>query len=202
MAKPPLLSPQPATETKPAQKKRGETPLLPDAVIRQKKERITARRDLLRLLLKILFIAVTVWVLLSQVFSVYRVDGEGMYPRLRDGDLAITFRLQKEFILGDVITYRINGKRYMGRVVAVGGDTVDFNADGELVRNGNVQQEEIFFPTTAEGKQMKFPISLHEFEVFLLGDSREQTKDGRDFGALDKAKIDGLVIAVIRLRGI
>ena len=186
----------------PPKKEGPKPPLLPSDVINQKKVRIATHRDLNRLLLKLVLMIGVVWLLFSQVFSVYRVEGEGMYPRLRDGDLAIVYRLQKEFVIDDVVTYRINDGRYVGRVIATGGDTVDLNADGELVRNGNVQQEEIFFPTNAQDKPVKFPVSLHEFEVFVLGDNREQTKDSRDFGALDKAKVDGLVIAIIRIRGL
>lgn len=183
--------------------RRGEArPPKVEEVIAGKRERIATRRSVWRLLGRVLIIAAIGWAALTQVFGLYAVEGEDMYPRLRDGDLTVVYRLQKEYAPGDVVTYQQDGKRYFGRVVATGGDTVDLTDDGRLSVNGNIRLEEVFAETTLEGKRVNLPVLLHDFEVFVLGDNRTQAKDGRDFGTLPKANVEGVVMSVLRQRGI
>jgi len=171
-------------------------------VVLQKRERIATVRGLRRLIVRLLLIAVAGWVLFGYVFGVYVVAGMDMYPRLLDGDLVVTYRIRQELRTGDVVVYQIDGVRHFGRVVARSGDTVNFNLDGQLLVNGEAQQEEVFFPTTREGRPVPFPITLRKSQVFVLADNREQAKDGRDFGPLLDSQVEGTVMAVLRIRGI
>lgn len=123
-----------------------------------------------------------------------------MYPRLRDGDLVLFYRLETEQNIGDVVAYFCNNELRYGRIVAMGGDIVDVNEGGQLIVNGSVQQEEIFFETNAEGRTITFPIALAEEEVFLLGDNRTYALDSRDFGPIAKEDIRGKVITLLRNR--
>lgn len=176
--------------------------LTPKDVIGARRERVLTRRSGVRLIVRMLVMAFAGWVVFTQVFGIYMVEGEGMYPRLRDGDLVLVFRLGKAYAQGEVVAYQWKGRRYFGRVVALGGDSVDFTPDGFVSVNGKIQQEEILFLTSAEDKPVHFPIVLHQFELFVLGDNRLQTTDGRDFGTLDRDLVEGTVMAVVRRRGI
>ncbi|MCE5189131.1 MAG: signal peptidase I [Eubacteriales bacterium] len=171
-------------------------------VITGRRERITVKRSIGALCWKILAILAILWALFSAAFGIGAVSGEGMYPRLRDGDLAVYYRLERERNVGDVVAYRTDGQLRYGRIVAMSGDTVDMDEDGQLLVNGSVQQEEIFFPTRKEGRAAALPVTLGEGEVFVLGDNREYAKDSRDFGPISNAQIKGKVISLLRSRGI
>lgn len=170
---------------------------------------ITRRRDKLyfaaslrALLLKIAVIAALVWAVFSFVFGLGIASGQGMYPALRDGDLLLYYRLDTDYAIEEIVTFRVDGARHYGRVVARGGDTVDISANGQLLVNGNPQQEVIFYPTSKEGKNDTLPRTLADWEIYVLGDRRTSTVDSRDFGPLRIDEIDGTVIALLRRRGL
>lgn len=142
------------------------------------------------------------WVLLGVILGVTVMEGEDMYPRIRDGDLMIYFRLQKEYHQGDVVTFVQGGQRYTGRIVAQGGDLVDISEEGELLVNGNVQSEEIFYPTQKGEGTLAFPCQIPENCVFLLSDFRTNGRDSRHYGPVEIKELDGKVITILRRRGI
>ena len=81
------------------------------------------------------------------VFGIHYLRGNYMFPALRDGDLVMTYKLE-EAVKNDVVLYDMNGEDRLGRIVGYAGDTIEFSADGELMVNGCVASEEIFYPTT------------------------------------------------------
>lgn len=183
---PSVLEERPKKETKP----------------RKKESARQAICDIRDFFIKLAVIVVAAWVLLGLVFGVAVVQGEDMYPRLRDGDLMLYYRLQKDYYIGDVVTFRQNGRRYTGRIVAQGGDIVDVNDDGELLVNGNVQNEEIFYPTQAQTGQITLPCEVPAGAVFLLCDFRTNGTDSRSYGPVSVDDLDGKVITILRRRGI
>ena len=45
------------------------------------------------------------------------------------------------------------------------------------------------------------PLTLGEDEYFVLGDSRENSVDSRNFGAVRKEQLCGQIIALLRIEG-
>lgn len=158
--------------------------------------------DIRSFLIKLAVVLLASWVLLGLVFGLAVVQGEDMYPRLRDGDLMVFYRLQQDYYIGDVVTFRQGGRRYTGRIVAQGGDTVDVNDDGELLVNGNVQSEEIFYPTQVAEGQTSLPCTVPDGAVYLLCDFRTNGTDSRSYGPVQISDLDGKVITILRRRGI
>jgi signal peptidase I len=125
-----------------------------------------------------------------------------MYPRLRDGDLILYYRLEQDYQIGDVVTFKLNDSTFWARIVAQGGDVVEVTEDGQLLVNGNVQQEEIFYPTEPEVGDVIYPYTVEEGSYFVLSDYRTISLDSRKYGAISKKDLDGKVITVLRRRGI
>lgn len=159
-------------------------------------------QDILAFLTKLAVIALAAWVLLGWVFGLAVMEGEDMYPRLRDGDLMLYYRLQKEYHIGDVVTFTRDGTRYTARIVAQGGDTVDMTAEGTLLVNGSAQSEEIFYLTQPAEEGTALPCTLPEDSFFLLGDFRTQATDSRHYGPVTREELDGKVITIVRRRSI
>lgn len=177
-------------------------PLTPERVIEKRRRNLETHREFLSLICKVFCIAFIVWVLFSFIFGIGIVNGEGMYPRMRDGDLVVFFRINSEFNIGDIVTFQIDGKRQYARVAARGGDVVDLTEDGQLVVNGNIQEEEVFYATTKEGRQTTFPCTVENDAVFVLCDNRTKARDSRDYGTVRTSDIDGKVISLLRRRGL
>lgn len=158
--------------------------------------------DICAFLVKLAVIALAGWILLGVVFGMAVMEGEDMYPRLRDGDLMVYYRLQREYHIGDVVTFTQDGRRYTGRIVAQGGDTVDLTEEGQLLVNGSVQDEEIFYLTQQVEGGTPLPCQIPEGSVFLLCDFRTNATDSRSYGPVQLDSLDGKVITILRRRGI
>jgi signal peptidase I len=158
----------------------------------------------IRVILKLAVVLLVVWGLFTFVFGIRQVSGEAMYPRLRDGDLILYYRLEQDYQIGDVVTFQQSGKTYNARIVAMGGDEVDLNADGFLVVNGNVEQEDEIFYTTepTDNNDIEYPYTVPEGSYFVLCDFRTASIDSRILGAIPQSSFDGKVITLLRRRGI
>jgi len=131
----------------------------------------------------------------------YNVD-PSMAPAIKDGDLAMYYRLNKNYHAGDLCLLAFQGEKQVRRVIATAGDTVDITEAG-LTINGAPQQERgIYRPTERYAEGIEFPLTLGENEIFLLGDAREGVTDSRVYGAVNANDTAGTVIAVFRRRSL
>jgi signal peptidase I len=154
------------------------------------------------LLLKIAIIAGAAVFVFSFVYGLHRNADADMEPAVKDGDLVLFYRPDKDYAAGDLLLLRFRGETAVRRVVAAAGDTVDIAENG-LIVNGALQQELNIYeitPRYAEGAAL--PLTLRESEVFVLGDSRENATDSRVYGAVNTKDTLGTVIALIRRRNL
>ena len=159
----------------------------------------SAWRALLGLIIKLAVVAAIVWVALTFVFGAFRLNGNNMYPMLKDGDLCVTYRLE-ECRSGDVVAYRVNGRVRFGRIIARSGDTVDGDEQGVLV-NGMYPSEEVFYPTQMLDTGLELPVTLSEGQYVVLNDYREDLSDSRTYGVMNEEDLEGKVIFIFRRRG-
>lgn len=141
-----------------------------------------------------------------------------MMPRMSAGDLLLYYRLERTYDNQDVVVFRKaeekdahvgkkgSGKRhdrYVGRIVARGGDTVEITEDSRLkVNDSIVAENDIYYKTPSYEEGISYPIELEKDQYFVLGDFREGAKDSRYLGAVDAKEIKGKVITVIRRSGL
>lgn len=173
----------------------------PVQVIQRRRRNLLIRRGYEALGLRLCFLALGVWLVFSQVFLFHRNQGLGMFPAVKDGDLVLAYRLQREYVKGDVVLYRAGGQLHLGRIAAGSGDVVQMDDSGSLTVNGSPQHGEILYPTFAREGSL-YPQRVQEGMVFVLGDYRTQTQDSRDFGPVPLDDIQGKVITLVRRRGL
>jgi signal peptidase I len=160
------------------------------------------KETVLKFVMKLALVLLSVWTIFTFVFGIRQISGETMYPRLRDGDLILYYRLEKDYQIGDVVTFEMNGTTFLGRIVAQGGDVVEINSDGQLLVNGNVQQEEIFYPTEPQDGDVTYPCTVEKDSYFILCDYRTMGFDSRTYGTVPRSTLDGKIITILRRRGI
>lgn len=178
-----------------------KTPQTTADIITKRTNRVLERQGYASLLLRILFLALAAWLLLTQVFLITQANGNDMFPALKDGDLIIAFRLQREYAKSDVVMYTVNGKTHVGRIAAQASDVVNMDDTGSLTVNGTTQSGEILYPTYAKGG-LTYPYTVPDGCVFILGDQRTQAQDSRDFGSIPMENVLGKVITILRRRGL
>jgi signal peptidase I len=134
------------------------------------------------------------------LFSPHVVQGESMMPTLQDGNFLVANKFQsveEDVARFDVIIHNAeDGERYVKRVVGLPGDTIEYR-DNVFYLNGEVTEESYLKDgevtrdfTLAEitGKN-----SVPEGHVFVLGDNRNYSKDGRAYGFVPFDEIVGEV---------
>ena len=176
----------------------------PDEKARNNKEPpkpISTKRLAINLMIKIAAIALAVWLVLAFAIGITINYGNNMHPAVNDGDLIVSFKLQRPYLNAAVI-YNHDGKKRTGRVVGLPGNVIDISEKGELLVNGAIASEDVYYPTKkAENSKVTYPYTVEEGRAFILNDYREDTDDSRSFGAVSLDDIEGPLIFSMRRRG-
>ena len=93
-------------------------------VIRKRREQAEIRKGYARLSGQVLAIAVTGFLLFTQVFLATQASGNDMFPAVKDGDLLIGFRLQKELSKNDIVIYETEGRQRVARILGKENDHI------------------------------------------------------------------------------
>lgn len=178
-----------------------EESILPEKVIEKRLRKTLERKDYIFFIEKLVLVFLVIFVIFKTIYGIGVVNGQDMYPSIKDGDVVLYYRINDSYQIGDVVIFS-KKSQYISRIVAKAGDVVDITDTGELIINGNVQQEEIYFATFKESENDFFPHTVSPNSVFVLGDYRTMSKDSRAFGDVKISDIDGKIITVLHRRGI
>ena len=150
------------------------------------------KRKIIFLITKAGVLILILWLLFGVCFSIFQNNDEEMKPAIRQGDLIVSYQLNKNYVFHDLVAIVQDGKKQVGRVVAVEGDIVDIDGEGLKINGMYVQESDI--PEKTE----RFPVTLKKGEIFLLKDAREHATDSRIYGAVNKKDTLGKVVTLIR----
>ena len=138
--------------------------------------------------------------LFTFVVRVVAVNGSSMVPTLNSGDRLLVQSSLFQVERGNVVvidSYIDYGKPLVKRVIAVGGDRVDINAEtGEVFVNGQLLDEPYIAEATRQKGDMEFPLTVPEGYLFVMGDNRMHSTDSRyqNIGFIDERDILGQVL--------
>lgn len=167
------------------------------------------KRDLLRNIIIILIIALILIVLRIFIYTPYKVTKADANSYFSENDLIVATN-KDNIQYGDFVLYEMDGKEYVSRVIAKGGDKAVY-MDNLLYLNDKVKPEAYI-----EKMKEKYLASAastgyytHDFSVMdlknassekvtknhylVLNDRRENTKDSREFGLISAENIKGVV---------
>lgn len=157
--------------------------------------------EFLLLLLKIAFVAAFATMVLVFLFGVTQQGDESMGPAVREGDLIVFYRLQKEYSAGDLIVVNDGDRKEVRRVIATAGDEVGFDENGLVINGYHQIEERIHTETLPFSDGITYPVTIREGQVFVMGDNRPQSRDSRLYGPVDvDTGTEGEVMTVIRRR--
>ncbi len=157
--------------------------------------------ELILLLVKIAFVAGFAGMVLVFLFGLMQTADESMSPAVREGDLVVYYRLQKDYSAGDLVVVNNGERKEVRRVIAVAGDEVSFDEDGLVINGYHQSEERIFTETLPYADGITYPVVLADGQVFVMGDNRTQANDSRMYGPVDvESGTEGEVMTVIRRR--
>ena len=82
-------------------------------------------RNAIILILKIFVILAMFFLFFTMIFGIIRVRSDVMAPSIRDGDLLIYYRIDRNYKAGEVVVCEINNKKYILRIAGVPGDYIE-----------------------------------------------------------------------------
>ena len=137
-------------------------------------------------------VVIAIFTIIKSSGLLYVVSGTSMYPTLNNSDIVLCSSLRTgEVRRGDVVVARTVWeevpwlrKSIVKRVIGIPGDTISIRAGGVYV-NGTLCDK--------YGVGLTLP-DVEEFvlgpdQYYLLGDNRENSKDSRQIGPVDRADI-------------
>lgn len=164
------------------------------AELERKRKAKRKRRGILRMLALLLILGFCA----SRSFTADAIREEGMAPALVEGDLVLFQCALESYYTGDIALVEFGGTRYVRRIVALPGQTVDIREEtGELYIDGELLQESYVYEGTYGKDEISFPLTLEEGEYFLLGDHRENARDSRNYGPVTEKQLKGKLLCTL-----
>lgn len=170
--------------------------------VRSIKRRSRSRiREYIEAVLIALVIAVILRVFVVQA---YRVESGSMEDTLKIGDFLFVNKYIYHFrdpAPGDIIVfeYPLNPtKDYIKRVIAIEGQTVEINSkkvyvDGQLILDPDEAKhtDRKLIPLELSTRDFFGPKQVPPGQLFVMGDNRDDSKDSRFWGFVDKKAVKG-----------
>lgn len=166
------------------------------------------KRDLItNLVLVILLIGALIGLRLY-VFEPYKVTRTDANDFIAQDQWVLALKTAKP-AYRDLVLYQVDGKDYVGRVIAKPGDSVTYMAD--VLYLNNVSKEEPYLERFKNAYQKRLPgeYFTEDFTIesltqtvdgvipskdyLILNDDRTNTADSRTFGLISKKQIKGVI---------
>lgn len=133
-------------------------------------------------------------IIVVNYLPIMQIHGTSMQPTLSAGDLVVCIK-GENYEVGDVVALEYDDKILIKRIVAGGKDWVDIDEEGNLLVNGEVQ-EEPYVSNRVKGEcSSMLPCQVPKNEWYILGDNREFSGDSRlsEIGTVTDEQIIGKV---------
>ncbi len=153
-------------------------------------------RKLLKNTVFSLLVVAAVSVLIATLFlPVLEIYGNSMNPTLVNQDIVVSVKTDS-LVQGDICCLYYNNHILVKRVIAVAGDEVVIDDDGNVIVNGQLLIEPYVSQKDQGDCDIEFPFTVPEQTVFVLGDNRSTSVDSRNslIGCIPVEEIVGKIV--------
>lgn len=152
----------------------------------------TVMRSTIYALVIVAAVAVLVATLWLPVLQIY---GNSMNPTLADGDILVSVK-GGQYESGDVIAFYYNNKILVKRVIALPGEWVNMDDDGNVYINDRKIDEPYVNELSLGECDVDFPYQVPDSRLFVMGDHRNTSVDSRSMsiGCVAEEQIVGRLV--------
>lgn len=131
----------------------------------------------------------TLWMPVLQIY------GGSMNATLYDGDILISLK-SGDFERGDIIAFYYNNKILVKRVIALPGEWVDIDDDGNVYINDEKIEEDYVTDKALGECDIELPYQIPDSRLFVMGDHRNVSIDSRStaIGCVAEEQVVGKLI--------
>jgi len=160
--------------------------------IKYKNQYAKVLRSTIYALITVAAVAVLVATLLLPVLQIY---GNSMTPTLNEGEIVVSVK-GASFERGDVVAFYYNNKILVKRLIAMPGEWVDVDSDGNVSINGKKMDEPYLTEKALGDTTIKLPYQVPENRYFVMGDHRATSVDSRStaVGCVAEEQIVGKIV--------
>lgn len=152
-------------------------------------------RTVLRSTICTLIVVAAVAVLVATIWMpVLQIYGSSMTPTLSEGDIVVCFKTS-DIKRGDLVAFYLGNKLLVKRCVALPGQTVDIDGDGNVTLDGVPLDEPYVTEKSLGDCNIALPYQVPDNRYFCMGDHRKTSVDSRNtaVGCVTEEQIVGKI---------
>ena len=127
----------------------------------------------------------------KQIYPTAKVEGNSMMPTLEHGEIITIKRPKQNYQRGDIVVFQTEGHYAIKRIIGLPGETVSVIND-KIYIDGN-KIEDYTDEIADDWGMLADGITLADNQYIVLGDNRDNSKDGTEYGAINESDIIGIV---------
>lgn len=146
-----------------------------------------------------LIVTAAVSVLVATLWlPILRIVGSSMTPTLNDGEIVVSMKGGK-FTAGDLVSFYVGNKILIKRVIALPGQWVDIDEDGNVYVDEHPLNEPYLQEKALGICDLDLPYQVPEGHCFVMGDHRSTSVDSRSsaVGPISDEQIVGRIVFCI-----
>ena len=152
-------------------------------------------RTVLRSTICTLIVVAAVAVLVATIWMpVLQIYGSSMTPTLSEGDIVVCLKTS-DIKRGDLVAFYLGNKLLVKRCVALPGQTVDIDGDGNVTLDGVPLDEPYVTEKSLGDCNIELPYQVPDNRYFCMGDHRKTSVDSRNtaVGCMTEEQIVGKI---------
>lgn len=153
-------------------------------------------RSVLRSTVYALVVVAAAAVLIATVWMpVLQIYGTSMTPTMDEGDMVISVK-GSSFRQGDLVAFYMGNKILVKRCIALPGQWVDLDEDGNVYVDGILLEEPYLTEKAFGDCNIELPYQVPENRYFCMGDHRATSVDSRhtEIGCVSEEQVVGKIV--------
>lgn len=127
------------------------------------------------------------------IASPVRVNGTSMVDTLKEGDILILNKMNKNYKRFDIVVINSNGTKIIKRIIGLPGENIEYKNNSLYINNKYVKDVDVEPTADFSLEELYGYKMIPEDYYFVMGDNRDGSSDSRDrrIGLIKKSDIKG-----------